>query len=369
MAAETGSELNAWLASACMPAGMLAGLLDQYENAAGCFQALSGQDPAFRELVSPRFCSILKEDSRDSMLNFWRKSMNRHDIRSLLLNECGYPESLKRIPDPPPILFYRGNIECLGNRCLSMVGSRSASYAGQQATQRLAKELSKRGVTIVSGLASGIDTCAHRGCLDGGSPTVAVLGCGLDRIYPADNLKLRDEILAGRGLLLSEYAPGERPTGWHFPVRNRIITGICSALILMEAKIRSGSMTSVQHALEQGKDVFVYPGDPSSAYFDGNHRLLREGGIYFTSAEDILEDLHWLDNTAIVRHNSDCSAGQQASTPEQSAVIKALQPGNLSFEQLLAYTKMKPSELMSTLTILQIQGQIEPLPGKQYHLK
>ena len=128
-------------------------------------------------------------------------------------------------------------------------------------------------------------------------------------------------------------------------------------------------MTSVQHALDQGKDVFVYPGDPDSAYFEGNHRLLREGGIYFTDAEDVLTDLHWLDNQSAVRQNIDCSAEEYVSTPEQAAVIRALKPGILSFEQLLERTCLDPPVLMSTLTILQISGLIEPLPGKQYKIK
>ena len=195
------------------------------------------------------------------------------------------------------------------------------------------------------------------------------MGSGLDRPYPRDNLALRNRILEKGGLILSEYAPGESALGWHFPVRNRIITGLSRALILMEAKIRSGSMTSVNHALAQGKDVFVYPGDPASECFEGNHQLLREGGIYFTSARDILEDLHWLDNPSAVRQNSDCVQEYKPSTPEEDKLIRALKPGTMSFEQLIVCTGMNPSSLMSTLTVLQIRGIIEALPGKQYQLK
>ena len=137
----------------------------------------------------------------------------------------------------------------------------------------------------------------------------------------------------------------------------------------MEARIRSGSMTSVQHALDQGKDIFVYPGDPQSAYFEGNHQLLREGGIYFTNAEDILRDMGWLDNPPAVRQNSVCSAEDSSLPPEQLCVINALRPGILSLEQLIGMTGMQPADLMSTLTILQIRGLIEALPGKQYKLR
>ena len=250
-----------------------------------------------------------------------------------------------------------------------MVGSRAASYSGLKAARKLACDLSIAGVSVASGMACGIDAASHRGCMDGGSPTVAVTGCGLDIVYPRENTGLKDDILSKGGLMLTEYAPGEKPAGWHFPFRNRIICGISHALILIEAKIRSGSMTSVQHALDQGKDVFVYPGEPDSEYFEGNHRLLREGGIYFTGAEDVLSDLHWLDNQSAVRQNIDCSAEESVSTPEQAAVIRALKPGNLSFEQLLERTCLDPPVLMSTLTMLQISGLIEALPGKQYKIK
>ena len=254
-------------------------------------------------------------------------------------------------------------------RIIAVVGSRASSYNGQKATRKLARDLSQHGVTVISGMASGIDTFAHEGCLEGGSPTIAVTGCGLDIVYPASNTALRDTIIRNKGLLLSEYPPGEKPAGWHFPVRNRIITGMAEALILMEAKIRSGSMTSVRHALEQGKDVFVYPGDPMSEYFEGNHQLLREGGIYFTSAENILEDLHWLDNPSYVRQNSDCSAESMQMTPDEIKVVNALKPGMIGFEKLVSVSGLDPSRLMSTLTMLQINGVIEALPGKQYQLK
>ena len=365
----SGYEYDAWLASACMPASLMRTLMDRYGDSAACFRAFSQNDPYFRETVSPRFRTILEQNGTEQALKKYCRCLDKHSIKALRYGEEIYPEALDMIDDPPAILFYQGNPACLQARCLAMVGSRAASYAGQKAARKLAEDLSRSGVTIVSGMACGIDSASHEGCIEGGSPTVAVTGCGLDRVYPSDNLVLRDRILEKGGLILSEYAPGEKPAGWHFPVRNRIITGISRATILMEARIRSGSMTSVQHTLDQGKDVFVYPGDPLSEQFSGNHQLLREGGIYFTSAEDILEDMHWLDNPSAVRQNSGCSSGFTASTPEEKTVTEALKRGNLSFEQLLNITGLEPSVLMSTLTLLQIKGMIEALPGKQYQIR
>ena len=365
----SGIEYDAWLASACIPSGLAGKLLAQYGSACKCYEAFIRKDESFTKTVPPRFCRILEQNSTEEKLQYYRNRIEKHNIRVIRSGSQEYPEALYDIEDPPAVLFYQGNPECLEARKLAMVGSRAASYNGQKAAMKLAKELSRNGITIISGMACGIDTSAHQGCIDGGKPTIAVTGCGLDRVYPTDNTRLRDRILDEGGLIISEYAPGEPPLGWHFPVRNRIITGLANAVILMEAKIRSGSMTSVQHALEQGKEIFVYPGDPDSEQFSGNHQLLREGGIYFTSAEDILEDMHWLDNPPAVRQNSDCSAESAASTPEEMSVIKALKPGSLSFEQLSGMTGIEPARLMSTLTILQIRGIIESMPGKIYQIK
>ena len=365
----SGNIYDAWLASASMPPDTVKDILNLYSSSEGFFNAFSHDDKDLQEVVSPRYCQILKSNGTDQRMNTMRTVMEQNGIRVLRYTDETYPKALREIDQYPPILFYQGDLQCLQRRIVAMVGSRAASYSGLKAARKLACDLSIAGVSVVSGMACGIDAASHRGCMDGGSPTVAVTGCGLDIVYPRENTGLKDDILSKGGLMLTEYAPGEKPAGWHFPFRNRIICGISHALILIEAKIRSGSMTSVQHALDQGKDVFVYPGEPDSEYFEGNHRLLREGGIYFTGAEDVLSDLHWLDNQSAVRQNIDCSAEESISTPEQAAVIRALKPGNLSFEQLLERTCLDPPVLMSTLTMLQISGLIEALPGKQYKIK
>ena len=365
----SGIEYEAWLASACIPSVRMRKMTEKYGSSKACYDAFCEKDPFITELVPERFRRVLEKNSGEDRLEYYRKKTEKYAIKVMHIEEKDYPEQLECLDDPPALLFFQGNPECLKRRILAMVGSRAASYAGQKAAVKLAKDLSRNQISIISGLACGIDASAHQGCIDGGSPTIAVTGCGLDRVYPADNTRLRDRILDEGGLILSEYAPGEPPSGWHFPVRNRIITGLAAAVILMEAQIRSGSMTSVQHALEQGKDIFVYPGDPESAHFTGNHQLLREGGIYFTSAEDIMEDMHWLDNPPAVRQNSGCSAESTASTPEEMSVIQALRPGTLSFEQLTGRTGIDPARLMSTLTILQIKGIVEAMPGKYYQIK
>ena len=365
----SGYEYDAWLASACMPAGLMKQLMDKYGSPEACYNAFCRKDDTVFRQIPPRFCRILEQNSNENTFRKFSIQIEKHDIKVLRIDDPDYPQGLANTEDPPAILFYQGRKDCLNRKILAMIGSRAASYSGQKAAGKLAQDLSQRGITIISGLACGIDAAAHQGCIEGGSPTIAVAGCGLDRVYPTENRMLKDRILEKGGMILSEYAPGEPPYGWHFPVRNRIITGLSQAVILMEAKIRSGSMTSVQHALDQGKDIFVYPGEPDSELYSGNHQLLREGGIYFTGADDILNDMHWLDNRPAVRQNSDCSAGHNASTPEELSVMDALKPGTQSFEQLTVRTGLDPSRLMSTLTMLQIKGVIEALPGKLFRIK
>ena len=361
---------DAWLASACMSPVRLASLLDAYGTPGDVYRAFMENRDAFRGILTPRIIQALRDNAGTDYLDRMNRALVKYSVGSVRISGEGYPPRLLDLEDPPAILFFRGDISVLSRKCVAMVGSRAASYTGQKAAARIAADLSRSGVTVVSGLAYGIDACAHRGCIDGGSPAAAVTGCGLDISYPAGNLRLMEEIISRGGVLLSEYAPGDKPAGWHFPVRNRIISGISEALVLIEARIRSGSMTTVQHALDQGKEVFVYPGDPDSEKFEGNHQLLREGGHYFTDAADILEDLNWLDNQSAVRQNSDCSSGNEENlAPAEKAVADALKRGVLGFEQLLSLTGLCSPELLGTLTVLQIRGLVEAVPGKRYQLK
>ena len=359
---------HAWLASAALSSGLLRQILIEYQTPENFFHAFCSGNYN-QDTISHSGSAILCRNKSDNWLKKTCELLLQYNIRAFTSNDEVYPQSLHQMDEPPAILFYQGDLRCINNRSLAMVGSRAASYNGQNAAQKIARELSSKGIVIISGMADGIDAFSHKGCIEGGSPTIAVTGCGLDIVYPSGNVMLRDKILKSGGLLLSEYAPGEKPIGWHFPYRNRIITGLAHALVVIEAKIRSGTMTSVQHALNQGKDIFVYPGDPSSAYSEGNHQLLREGAMYFTTAGDILDDLGWLDNHKIIRQNSVCSHRVLPTNPEEEAVVTALLPGSLSFEQIIDKSGLSPACLMSTLTMLQIKGLIEALPGKQYRLK
>ena len=364
----TESAYLAWLASAKMPAGSLQELLRQYGTGESVYRTVCCRDDAVREMIPESVGVKLIQTAGEDRLQWYKDRIQQDGIRTITFFDAGFPAVLREIEDPVAILFYQGNLSCLSEKLIGMVGSRQASYSGLKAAHKIARDLSREGVSVVSGFAYGIDAPSHRGCIEGGSPTIAVMGCGLDQNYPADHAGLRKQVLDTGGILLSEYAPGEKPMAGNFPYRNRIISALGEALILVEAKIRSGSLRTVDHALSQGKEVFVYPGDPSSPHYEGNHQLLREGGHYFTSARDIMEDMDWLDKKPRVVQNSGCNDSAPVSSAENS-IRKLLLPGALSFDQLAEKSGLLPADLLSLLTILQIRGVVEPLPGKKYQLK
>ena len=356
-----------WIASAGLPPMLLRSLLQSEMSPIQIFTRFQQHGSFTSEIpLSVNMVTTLKQNSSPAVMNMWKKKLSLHHIHVMTAMDACFPERLREIPDSPEILFYQGSLSALERNTVAVVGSRNASRKGLEAARSISEKLSERGIGIVSGLAYGIDTAAHQGCLQGGSPTIAVMGCGLDMDYPAENAGLRKEILSHEGLILSEYAPGEKPLGWHFPWRNRIISALGDCLAVMEARIRSGSMTSVHHALEQGKDVFVYPGDPGSPRSEGNHQLIREGAIYFTCAEDLTEDMGWLDKTEDVRQNNGHDNMEVHVSPLEKKVLDELEAGERSFEQLLDVMGIPASALNASLSMLQIQGLIKALPGKRF---
>jgi DNA processing protein len=213
-------------------------------------------------------------------------------IEPLSWDDPRFPALLGCIPDPPPVIWVRGDLASLARPIVAIVGSRAATPYALDVAHRLGQELSDRGLVVASGLARGVDSAAHRGCLTGGAPTVAVLGSGVDRVYPAEHQTLAAEI-SQKGLLVSEFGPGAPPLQEHFPLRNRIISGISLAVVVVEASEKSGSLITARCALEQGRDVMAVPGSVLSGRNRGSHSLLKDGAKVVESAVDILEGLGW----------------------------------------------------------------------------
>ena len=214
----------------------------------------------------------------------------RCGVAILTLADAAYPARLRTIPDPPLALYVRGALAAADEAAVAVVGARRASLYGLQCADRLSQDLALRGLTVVSGLAVGIDGAAHRGALRAGGRTLAVLGSGLARVYPPAHERLAEEV-AGRGAVLSEYPLEAEPFPGHFPQRNRIISGLSLGVVVVEASARSGALITADCALEQGREVFAVPGPMTSVTSEGTHRLLKQGARLVTSVEDILEEL------------------------------------------------------------------------------
>jgi len=205
--------------------------------------------------------------------------------------DADYPPNLRQIADPPPFFFVRGTVELTDPNCIAIVGARTASDYGLRMAQRLGLELAAKGFIVVSGLARGIDGEAHQGALDARGRTIAVLGCGIDVVYPAEHRKLADAIVAGGGALISELPIGTQPLAENFPVRNRILSGLCLGVVIVEAAEKSGSLITARMALEQDRQVFAVPGSPLSGKTRGSNRLLKEGARLVECVEDVIEEL------------------------------------------------------------------------------
>lgn len=354
---------RAWLTYGEFTHEQMSSLLGEYGSCEAVYDAFLRRGRVMLERYAGAVqLELLERQSKPDAMHEMMLAMQSLNMGILTPEDYGYPDALRDIADPPYTLFYIGNPECLSDRCVTVVGSRKASRNGVEATHAIARELSANGVRIISGLAVGIDSAALQGGLEGGSPVVGVAGCGLDVDYPSGNSALKKRIVDSGGLLLSEYPPGSLAMPWHFPVRNRIMSGLSRAVLMMEARIRSGSMTTVQHALDQGKEVYAYPGDPGTEWAEGSHRLLREGANYFATAQDILEDMGWTSD----RPAEPPAKELPPMTAQQRQVYALVLRGEISFDQLAAESGLDAPTLSGALTMLQIMGLIRSLPGKVF---
>jgi|1185.fasta_scaffold80139_1 DNA processing protein len=271
--------------------------------------------------------------------------------------DARYPALLNCIDDPPPVLWTRGSVDVLGEPAVAVVGSRAATTYALDVGARLGGELAQRGVVVASGLARGVDSAAHRGCLDAGGSTVAVLGSGLDRIYPAEHQNLA-ELIAGNGVLVSELGPGAMPVPENFPLRNRIISGISLAVVVVEASEKSGSLITARCALEQGRDVMAVPGSVLTGRNRGSHSLLKDGAKVVETADDILDELGW---------PGALGTSDRVKQYMQDPLLAAMEPGEVyRLEELAEKTAMLPSKLLPRLMEFELQGHVAAVGGGRF---
>jgi DNA processing protein len=270
-------------------------------------------------------------------------------IRFLARSDPSFPSLLQAIHDPPPGLFLRGDADAalLARPAVAIVGARACSAYGRQIARSLGRDLAAAGLVVVSGLARGVDAEAHRGALEAVGSTVAVLGCGIDRDYPAAHRELARQV-ATTGLVVSEYAPGVEPAPWRFPARNRIVAGLCAATVVVEARERSGALITADFALEEGREVLAVPGEITSALSAGSNALLRLGATPLTCAQDVLESYGLAASVAVP-----AELGETAS-----AVLERVREGAAGADELCRATGLSAGRLAGVLTELELAGAV-----------
>lgn len=287
------------------------------------------------------------------------KALQIPGIRIIIPTDSEYPWILKQIYDPPAVLYCKGNYLDFSKPAIAIVGCRNPTRYGRQIAEKIAFELASAGVTIISGLARGIDTMAHLGALRARGNTIAVIGSGIDIVYPPENKRIFKNIEM-HGTIISEYPPGTRPLPGNFPARNRIISGLSSGVLVVEAGSRSGSLITVDFALEQGREVYAIPGNIDSPQSMGTNNILKQGAKLVTSAEDILEDL----GIKQILNREDSFAETVQLDIFETQVYNALEDGEKHLEELASITNMDIAKLNAVLTMLEIKGVVKQLPGK-----
>lgn len=301
---------------------------------------------------------IIKERNRINLAQ-QLEYLHKHNVEFYTIEDNLYPSELKNIYDPPPVLFVRGKLKPLDHK-VALVGARKATAYGSTAAERLSTELAQCGVAIVSGMARGIDTAAHRGALKANGDTVAVLGCGVDIVYPRENKRLMDEII-DTGAVISEFPLGSPPIAWHFPSRNRIISGLSKVVVVVEAAEKSGALITVDMALDQGKEVMAVPGSIYSNMSKGCLKLLKQGAKMVTETVDILEELGL---------NSLFSSNEHTGTIKlndvERRICQLLKQDPLHLDHLIQVLKLPSQQVLVALMYLELKGIVKKMPGKMY---
>ena len=284
------------------------------------------------------------------------KEIIREKIGLITPDDPEYPELLKEIRACPKQLYYQGDISMLKARCVSVVGSRTTTGYGRNTAKQIGRRLAENGITVVSGMAAGIDSCAHEGALGAGGNTAAVLGCGVDVCYPPQNRALMSA-LRKNGLLLSEYPPGTRPAAWRFPERNRISSGLAEMTVVVQARNRSGALITAELAAEQGRELCAVPGNIDSQYNLGTNKLIQEGVQPIIRVDDVLDAI---------------GLGQKAKKPdqirltglEQEVYRRIEERGELTLDELCLLIDDRPQRISPVLSVMELKGFLCSASGK-----
>lgn len=356
-------EVECWIGLSLVPGigeNRLRFLVSRFKSARGVFEA-SRSELSSLGILDNR---ILVELSGSRYVELGQKQADLiHKVGGQVVTflDQDYPQNLKNLDDAPPLLYVRGSLEEDDSLAIAIVGSRRATAYGRATAERLSFELASRGVTIISGFATGVDSAAHRGALRAGGRTLAVLGCGLDINYPASNRGLREKIVSS-GALVTEFPLGTQPLAGNFPKRNRIVSGLSLGLVVAEAAIKSGTFSTVKWAADQGREVFAVPGDINRKTSSGTNRLIKEGAKLTTCADDVLEEIGISKRPAI-------QAAKESVSDDEREVMERLEYGPVHVDEIAEHLKMPVSKTLAVLLSLELKGVVRQTPGKIFSLE
>jgi DNA processing protein len=356
---------EAWLAlsRADLPPRVATQLLEAFGDAVGVFAAppdeLTRKAPLTPRQISRIAAAAAFDYSGDL------RTLRDIGARLVTVEDDAYPADLRHIPDPPTAIYVRGDLSPADHFAIAIVGSRRSSPYGQLVAHSLARELAARRITVVSGLAMGIDTAAHRGALEGGGRTIAVMACGIDLGYPAANRELKERIVA-QGAVMSEFPLGAPALAARIPARNRLISGLALGTVVVEAHTESGSLITAHHALEQGREVFAVPGSVSSAQSKGTHRLIKDGAKLVESVEDILEEIDLSGMAQAVEASEPAVAPGPSLAPEEARVLALLSLQQKYVDEVIQESGFGASQTNAVLMMLELKGLVRRLPGNLF---
>ncbi len=288
------------------------------------------------------------------------------DIKYITFEDENYPNLLKQISNPPMVLFYKGNLEeCNLDRTLAVVGSRRASESARVNLRKILLGLKNTDITIVSGMAEGIDTVAHKSAIEANVKTIAVLGGGFDHIFPKSNVKLFNDIINGYGCVMTEFWPVFQPIPFRFPIRNRIVSGLSKGTLVAEAALKSGALITANLTLEQNRELMCMPGVISNPNTEGIFKLLKQGAALVTCTEDILNALSW----KIDKVKEDNFFADNGLSDSEKLILEEIKLNSLSFDELILKTNLNINDLMIILTQLELKGLIKQTDGNKYLIR
>lgn len=362
------AELLAWLQFAGMPwlgATIKAGLIKKFGTPLKALAATKAELAQVQGWDHQRLDRFVQKAAGEAPV-CPPELLEQKKVRLICYNDDDYPPLLREIPDSPVVLFCIGEPDLQQAPAIAVVGARNGTQLGYDIAREFAFELAKAGFVVVSGLALGIDTYAHRGALEASSRTFAVLGCGPDVIYPRSNQRIREGILKNHGALLSEYPPGVIARPWHFPIRNRIISGMCVGTLVVEASARSGSLITARLAAEQNREIFAIPGNIRSSLAEGTLTLIQEGANLVTDPAEIIE---YFSHLLPEKKKLEINQVIDDLSDEEKKLLKDLSRQPRTIDNLLETGSYRRDRLFSLLLTLEMRDYLIKLPGNSYQAK